>query len=749
MIKKDTLRLQSGRKGPKRHLLVGPCIVYGMFTRGRLSPLRHMGTKSSHCVPETSRPALPPEVWNKLEDAICYVKMSLQTQKETTLTKLNSGQCCIASKWKTKKPVSQHDGDPDPLLEPPSTSQGQSAFSDGVYLLASVIFQNSHQEKPAARQLVRYGGGRGLPLPQVKDEMLRPAYELAFNALRYQELFEDVISDGGSFISHQIPDDQMSLFAVMLYDFQDRKFFPQDRTRDESIQEVRDVENYLIRSKTKLEASLARYRIKRDLSSIDCILPESVKVKQERSNRLPLYAWVNTLRSSLDEIQNVLTSAGLSQVNLVRQLEGQTFCQDPDCEDVLVFPAQMKARLDSTKLLHNRKLIMQDKSCSLAPNVAISLLPHDGDVLIVGSFSGYTVSHVASLIQEKHKANDNKSRVLACVSGLTDAQREAMQQVIAHMGCKNVKLINEVFQSLVSGDKRFAKVRVILLTPNCSLSAVSNPLEFMLQENRDAGLLQDLSQGSVAQSKLEALIAQQREDIDHALKFPKVLAVVYATCSLRPEENEEVVTRAIEQANVMPQQEWRLGKNELRQNQALYNSPDHAGGRERQIRNDSFFRLVPSELSNGCFLAVLIREVKVKSSQPEHVAEEALEAVQAKVLANRKPERVRSNRPIRRKQRGKTVRPTKVTVSKLPEHQVCEKKKQLPQATLRPAPAPITPATSAVRPRRLHHLVLKPAVIVLPPQQLPQPPHPHPRLHKWRTPAPMLPASQHKLQFYI
>lgn len=112
--------------------------------------------------------------------------------------------------------------------------------------------------------------------------------------------------------------------------------------------------------------------------------------------------------------------------------------------------------------------------------------------------------------------------------------------------CLDVKLINEVFQSLTSGDKRLAKVRLILLTPNCSLSAVSNPLEFILQENRgtfmcagvffanqitlkgksnfarllysDASLLQDFSRGSLAQSKLEALIAQQREDIDHALK---------------------------------------------------------------------------------------------------------------------------------------------------------------------------------------------------------------------------------------
>ncbi len=38
----------------------------------------------------------------------------------------------------------------------------------------------------------------------------------------------------------------MSLVAVMLYDFQDRKFVPRERQGEEEIvQEVRDVENYL------------------------------------------------------------------------------------------------------------------------------------------------------------------------------------------------------------------------------------------------------------------------------------------------------------------------------------------------------------------------------------------------------------------------------------------------------------------------------------------------------------------------
>lgn len=47
----------------------------------------------------------------------------------------------------------------------------------------------------------------------------------------------------------------------------------------------------------------------------------------------------------------------------------------------------------------------------------------------------------------------------------------------------DVRLILEEFQSLHTGDKRLQRVRVILLTPKCSVSAVSNPVDFILQEN--------------------------------------------------------------------------------------------------------------------------------------------------------------------------------------------------------------------------------------------------------------------------
>lgn len=46
-----------------------------------------------------------------------------------------------------------------------------------------------------------------------------------------------------------------------------------------------------------------------------------------------------------------------------------------------------------------------------------------------------------------------------------------------------MKLLPEEFRALGARDKRFQNIRVILLIPKCSVSAISNPVGFLLQEN--------------------------------------------------------------------------------------------------------------------------------------------------------------------------------------------------------------------------------------------------------------------------
>ena len=53
----------------------------------------------------------------------------------------------------------------------------------------------------------------------------------------------------------------------------------------------------LCRSKTKLAASLARCRVKQNLVSVSCVLPDPVRTNQKRAKLLPFYAWVNPLTS--------------------------------------------------------------------------------------------------------------------------------------------------------------------------------------------------------------------------------------------------------------------------------------------------------------------------------------------------------------------------------------------------------------------------------------------------------------------
>lgn len=49
--------------------------------------------------------------------------------------------------------------------------------------------------------------------------------------------------------------------------------------------------------------------------------------------------------------------------------------------------------------------------------------------------------------------------------------------------CADVRLLPEEFRALGARDKRFQNVRIILLIPKCSVSAISNPVGFLLQEN--------------------------------------------------------------------------------------------------------------------------------------------------------------------------------------------------------------------------------------------------------------------------
>uniref|UniRef100_A0A674K7V2 NOP2/Sun RNA methyltransferase family member 7 n=1 Tax=Terrapene triunguis TaxID=2587831 RepID=A0A674K7V2_9SAUR len=445
-----------------------------------------------------------------------------------------------------------------------------NGYQDSVYINAAKIFQGIRNEKPQDKILVRYGNELVPSLPDFKDECSqRSSYELAFSALKYE---------------------LTSLIVVMLYDLQDRKFQArQISDEEESIPEVRDVERYLYSFKTKLAAALARCRIKHDALSIEYILPETLRKQEQRASALPLYAWINTLKSSLEDIYKELKKEGFTKVESVSDFEGYTYCLDKHCHDVLVFPASLKEEILNLELFTGYKLILQDKSRSLAVHSVKALLNMDDDIIVAHIGSRLTAAHMSVL------SNQSTSKVFVC--GVKSQAKEVeLKELFTRMECGNIELLHEDFTEIEPTDQRLQKAKVILLLPRCSGLGVSNPIEFILNEHEDAGLLRDLSQGSVAENKLHILAETQLQELMHAMRFNKVQAIVYCTCSVYPEENEAVVNKALESgvegSKVQP---YRL-------------SPPLWCNSEIEGPSDIFFKMEPSEISNCCFLAVLARQ---------------------------------------------------------------------------------------------------------------------------------------------
>ncbi|KAM6940097.1 putative methyltransferase NSUN7 [Xenentodon cancila] len=492
-----------------------------------------------------------------------------------------------------------------PLLDLQSSSHWQVyPQSDEVYLQAAAVFQQLRPEKSVTHQLLQYG--EKMPLVESRDKATQEqVYQLAFNTLKYQDLLEDIIRDSCFGASQHIGSNLLPLAMVMLFDFQNRKFLLHKRPAKEGqevIQEVRELEKSLLKCKTKLAASLARFRVKQNLRSVSRFLPDSVRTKQHRAKLLPVYAWINTHMASVDEVCDALQSAGMGDAGNMTDLTESTFCRDPLCPDTLVFSQSLHAPIQHSPLSTTHVLNIQDRSLCVAVSVLQPLLFDKGDVLVAGSFSAVTVAHVAVVSAAR------SGRVLVCGADHSPSQVQEMQEQHAQMDIKNVQVLSQAFCDLKDLDAIVQRLKVIIVLPQCSSSALSDPVAVMHSEHGDWDLLPDLSHGSVSKRKIHELTSQQERLLGHALTFSKVQTVVYCTRSVYPEENEQLVEKVLKNTHTHPKLlPFRL------------NGPIFPGDSSSGDATDTkFFRLQPSQLTNGCFVARLSRQVDPTKVETVH-----------------------------------------------------------------------------------------------------------------------------------
>ncbi|NXS55173.1 NSUN5 methyltransferase, partial [Brachypteracias leptosomus] len=242
--------------------------------------------------------------------------------------------------------------------------------------------------------------------------------------------------------------------------------------------------------------------------------------------QVPRYVRVNTLKTCVDDVVEFFKRQGYSylgkaaSLDELKTLSGKKFLLDLHLPELLVFPPQTD--LHDNLLYTSGHIILQDKASCLP---AFLLAPAPGShVIDACAAPGNKTSHLAALLR-------NKGQIFAFD---VDTKRLAtMNTLLMRAGVTSFQLAQQDFLTVDPGDPKYSRVTHILLDPSCSGSGMLTRL-LGVEPPPGAG-------------RLQALAAFQRKVLSHALGFPALQRLVYSTCSLQRQENEEVVQAVLQE----------------------------------------------------------------------------------------------------------------------------------------------------------------------------------------------------------
>ncbi|KAI9357280.1 S-adenosyl-L-methionine-dependent methyltransferase [Zopfochytrium polystomum] len=357
----------------------------------------------------------------------------------------------------------------------------------------------------------------------VADSDKKRMFALVCETLKYKEVLGQIIR--ASEFGQAKPKIQWNLALVLVYDF----------LFGERLSGAGPYKAVLLKHKPRLQAELARLKIKRKVTKNEELVPEHIR----NAVVLPRYVRVNTIKLTVDK---AIVEFRLSGYRLVdscdfRDLSPKSFFQDAHIPEIFVFPSN--ADFHEHTLYLNGSIILQDKA-SCFPAYILSPPPHSVAIDACAA-PGNKTSHLSAIMQ-------NTGTIFAFDQ---DRRRlQTLERLTHRAGCKNIVPKHVDFLTVNPKDPDYEKVEYILLDPSCSGSGIVRRLDHLINPGDEAGEQENEASDP---GRVRALADFQLSALLHAFKFPSVKRVVYSTCSKHREENEDVVHRALSQ-----QQTFRL-----------------------------------------------------------------------------------------------------------------------------------------------------------------------------------------------
>lgn len=202
-------------------------------------------------------------------------------------------------------------------------------------------------------------------------------------------------------------------------------------------------------------------------------------------------------------------------------------------------------KLINNELYKEGKIIIQDRGSCFPAHI---LSPKANDVVADACAApGNKTTHVAACLALSSKSDVIKGKVYAFER---DPERaKTLEKMVQIAGCdKMVEVQIGDFTKLVTAET-FADVTCLLVDPSCSGSGVFGRSAVDSWNEQGAG--------SKKRSRLAKLASFQFSIVKHALKLPSARRVVYSTCSVHAEENEQVVADLLQDSDVQ-RQGWKL-----------------------------------------------------------------------------------------------------------------------------------------------------------------------------------------------